>query len=90
MVLKKYQNPKGGLNEAGRKHFEAKDGGNLKAPVAKGTNPRRVSFAARFAGMKGPMKDSKGRHTRKALELKKWCFGSVAAARNFANKNKKK
>ena len=90
MVLKKYQNPKGGLNEAGRKHFEAKDGGNLKAPVAKGTNPRRVSFAARFAGMKGPMKDAKGRPTRKALALKKWGFGSVAAARNFANKNKKK
>ena len=90
MVLKKYQNPKGGLNEAGRKHFEAKDGGNLKAPVAKGTNPRRVSFAARFAGMKGPMKDAKGRPTRKALALKKWGFGSVAAARNFANRNKKK
>ena len=90
MVLKKYQNPKGGLNEAGRKHFEAKDGGNLKAPVAKGKNPRRVSFAARFAGMKGPMKDSKGRPTGKALALKKWGFGSVAAARTFAQNNKKK
>ena len=44
MVLKKYQNPKGGLNEAGRKHFERKDGGNLKAPVPKGKNPRRVSL----------------------------------------------
>ena len=87
---KKYQNPKGGLNEAGRKHFERKDGGNLKAPVPKGKNPRRVSFAARFAGMKGPMKDAKGRPTRKALALKKWGFGSVAAARNFANRNKKK
>ncbi len=30
MVLKKQRNPKGGLNEAGRKHFESKDGGNLK------------------------------------------------------------
>ena len=89
MVLKKYQNPKGGLNEAGRKHFEAKDGGNLKPPVPKGKNPRRVSFAARFAGMKGPMKDSKGRPTRKALALKKWGFGSVAAARTFAQNNKK-
>ena len=67
MVKKKYQNPKGGLNEAGRKHFERKDGGNLKSPVKKGTNPRRVSFAARFAGMKGPMKDSKGRPTRKCV-----------------------
>ena len=89
MVLKKYQNPKGGLNEAGRKHFERKDGGNLNAPVPKGKNPRRVSFAARFAGMKGPMKDAKGSPTRKALALKKWGFGSVAAARSFASKNKK-
>ncbi len=89
MVLKKFQSKTGGLNEAGRKHFEAKDGGNLKAPVPKGKNPRRVSFAARFAGMKGPMKDSKGRPTRKALALKKWGFGSVAAARTFAQNNKK-
>jgi len=90
MVLKKYQSKTGGLNEAGRKHFEAKDGGNLKAPVPKGKNPRRVSFAARFAGMKGPMKDSKGRPTRKALALKKWGFGSVASARTFAQNNKRK
>ena len=89
MVLKKYQNPKGGLNEAGRKHFERKDGGNLKAPVPKGKNPRRVSFAARFAGMKGPMKDAKGRPTRKALALRKWGFRSVESARNFANRHKK-
>ncbi len=89
MVRKAHQNPKGGLNEAGRKHFERKDGGNLKAPVKKGTNPRRVSFAARFAGMKGPMKNEKGEPTRKALALKAWGFGSVEAARNFANRNKK-
>jgi hypothetical protein len=89
MVKKVYQNPKGGLNEKGRKYFENKDGGDLKAPVKSGTNPRRVSFAARFAGMKGPMTDSKGRPTRKALALKAWGFGSVEAARNFANKHKK-
>ena len=89
MVTKAHQNPKGGLNEAGRKHFERKDGGNLKAPVKTGTNPRRVSFAARFAGMKGPMKNEKGEPTRKALALKAWGFGSVEAARNFANRNKK-
>ena len=89
MVKKAHQNPKGGLNEAGRKHFERKDGGNLKAPVKTGTNPRRVSFAARFAGMKGSMKNEKGEPTRKALALKAWGFGSVEAARNFANRNKK-
>ena len=61
MPAKKYQNPKGGLNAAGRAYFKRTEGSNLKAPVKSGTNPRRVSFAARFAGMKGPMKDEKGR-----------------------------
>ena len=51
---------------------------------------RKVSFAARFAGMKGPMKDSKGRPTRKALALRAWGFRSVESARNFANRNKQK
>ena len=90
MTLKKYQNPKGGLNAAGRKYYKRTEGSNLKRPVKSGTNPRRVSFAARFAGMKGPMKDSKGRPTRKALALKAWGFGSVQSARNFANRNKKR
>ena len=85
---KEGKNPKGGLNAKGRASAKAQ-GSNLKAPVKSGTNPRRVSFAARFAGMKGPMKDSKGRPTRKALALKAWGFGSVEAARNFANKHKK-
>ena len=89
MVAKKYQNPKGGLNAAGRAYFKRKEGSNLKSPVKKGVNPRRISFAARFAGMKGPMKDAKGKPTRKALALKKWGFGSVAAAKNFASRNKK-
>ena len=90
MVAKKYQNPKGGLNAAGRAYFKRKEGSNLKSPVKKGVNPRRISFAARFAGMKGPMKDEKGRATRKALALRAWGFRSVESARNFANKNKKK
>ena len=83
MALKKHQSPSGGLNAAGRKHF------GVKAPISKGTNPRRVSFAARFAGMKGPMKKPDGSPTRKALALRKWGFRSVESARNFANKNKK-
>jgi len=89
MVAKKYQNPSGGLNAAGRAYFRRTEGANLKSPVKSGTNPRRVSFAARFAGMKGPMKDEKGRPTRKALALKAWGFGSVEAARNFARRHKK-
>ena len=83
------KNPKGGLNAKGRASAKA-GGSNLKAPLNKGTSPRRVSFAARFGGMKGPMKDSKGRPTRKALALKRWGFGSVAAAKAFASRHKKK
>jgi len=90
MVAKVYQNKKGGLNAKGRAFFKRTEGSNLKAPVKTGTNPRRVSFAARFAGMKGPMKDKNGKPTRKALALKAWGFGSVEAARNFANRHKEK
>lgn len=90
MVAKKYQSPSGGLNPEGRAYFKRTEGANLKAPVKSGTNPRRVSFAARFSGMKGAMKDDKGRPTRKALALKAWGFGSVEAARNFAKRHKKK
>lgn len=89
MVKKAYQNPEGGLNEAGRKYFKRTEGANLKKPQKSGTDGRRVSFAARFAGMKGPMKDEKGRPTRKALALKAWGFGSEEAARNFAARHKK-
>ena len=89
-MKKVHKSKTGGLTAAGRAHFKKTEGSNLKAPVKSGVNPRRVSFAARFAGMKGPMKDSKGRPTRKALALKAWGFGSVEAARNFANRHKKK
>ena len=89
MVKKAHQNPEGGLNEEGRRHFQRTEGANLKRPLNKGTNPRRVSFAARFSGMKGPMKDEKGRPTRKALALRKWGFRSEESARNFAKRHKK-
>ena len=89
-MKKEHKNPKGGLTAKGRAFFKRTEGSNLKRPLKKGTSPRRVSFAARFAGMKGPMKDDKGRPTRKALALKAWGFGSVDAARNFANRHKKK
>ena len=85
---KEGKNPKGGLNAKGRASAKAQ-GSNLKPPVKSGKNPWRISFACRFAGMKGPMKDSKGRPTRKALALKAWGFGSVEAARSFCQNNKK-
>ena len=58
--------------------------------LTSGTSPRRVSFACRFAGMKGPMKKPNGKPTRKAIALKKWGFGSVGAARSFCQSNKEK
>lgn len=83
------KNPAGGLNQKGRDSYNAETGGHLKAPVKSGTNPRRVSFAARFAGMKGAMKKPNGEPTRKALALKAWGFGSIMAARKFAQAHKK-
>jgi hypothetical protein len=88
-MRKEHKNPKGGLTAAGRAYFKRKEGANLKAPVKSGTNPRRVSFAARFAGMKGGMKKPNGEPTRLALALKAWGFGSKDAARKFAQRHKK-
>jgi hypothetical protein len=86
---KEGKNPEGGLNEKGRASYNASTGGHLKAPVKSGDNPRRVSFAARFAGMKGDMTKPNGEPTRKALALKAWGFGSIQAAKEFASRNKK-
>ena len=89
-MRKEHKNPKGGLTAKGRAYFKKKEGANLKAPVKSGTSPRRVSFAARFGGMAGALKDSKGRPTRLKLALKAWGFGSKEAARAFAARHKKK
>jgi len=39
--------------------------------------------------MKGPMKKPNGEPTRKALALKAWGFGSILAAKKFADAHKK-
>ena len=78
---KGHKSSTGGLTQKGRDYYNNKTGGNLKAPVT--TPPskldpdskaakRRKSFCARMGGMPGPMKDEKGRPTRKALALRKW------------------
>lgn len=76
MVKKAHQDPKGGLNAAGRAHFKRTEGANLKPPAP---NPktdadkaRKKSFCARMSNVPGPMKDEKGQPTRKALALRKW------------------
>ena len=81
MVAKRFQNPKGGLNAAGRAHFKRTTGANLKAPVKSGDNPRRASFLARMGNMKGPERDSKGKPTRLLLSLRAWGASSKADAR---------
>ena len=76
---KEGKNPEGGLNAKGRASYKAETGGTLKPPVSSAQakkSPkdaaRRKSFCARMGGMPGPMKDSKGKPTRKALALKNW------------------
>jgi len=75
------QNPKGGLNAAGRASYKAQTGGTLKAPVKSGDNPRRASFLARMGGMPGPERDEKGRPTRLLLSLQAWGASSKADAK---------
>ncbi len=81
MPAKRYQNPSGGLNEAGRRYYKRTEGANLKRPVKSGDNPRRASFLARMAGNPGPERDSKGRPTRLLLSLRAWGASSKADAR---------
>jgi len=73
-----------------RSEYKSETGKTLGSRQTSGTGKRRVSFACRFAGMAGAMKDSKGKPTRKAMALKKWGFSSVEAARNFCQTNKEK
>ena len=78
---KGHKSSTGGLTQKGRNAYNRATGSNLKAPVT--TKPsklkpgskaakRRKSFCARMGAVKGPMKDKKGRPTRKALALRKW------------------
>ena len=54
------KNPKGGLNEKGRKSYERENpGSDLKAPSKKVGNPRRASFCARMKGMKAKLTSAK-------------------------------
>ena len=79
---KEGKNPEGGLNAKGVASYRRENPGS-KLQTAVTTEPsklepgskdakRRKSFCARMGGMPGPMKDKKGRPTRKALSLRKW------------------
>jgi hypothetical protein len=60
-----------GLTAKGRAKYNNATGSHLKAPQPQG-GARKKSFCARMSGMPGPMKDEKGRPTRKAASLKRW------------------
>lgn len=81
---KEGQNPKGGLNAKGRASYNAATGGNLKAPVKSGDNPRRASFLARMGNMPGPERDENGKPTRLLLSLYAWGASSKADAKKKA------
>jgi len=70
-----------GLTQKGRDKFNRATGSNLKAPQAKGS--RHDSFCARMSGMPGPMKDDKGRPTRKAASLKRWHCATGGTVKNY-------
>lgn len=77
---KEGQNAKGGLNAKGRASYNASTGGDLKAPVKSGDNPRRASFLARMGNMPGPeYKD--GKPTRLLLSLQAWGASSKSDAK---------
>jgi hypothetical protein len=88
------KNPKGGLNAKGRASYNASTGGDLKAPVKSGDNPRRASFLARMSGNDGPEYDKKGEPTRLLLSLKAWGASSKAdakaKAKSISERNKAK
>jgi hypothetical protein len=79
---KGHKSSTGGLTQKGVDAFR-RENPSSKLQTAVTTKPsklkpgskdakRRKSFCARMSGVKGPMKDEKGRPTRKALALKKW------------------
>ena len=85
------KNPKGGLNEKGRKSYEkANPGSDLKPPVKKGDNPRRASFLARMGNMPGPEHKPNGEPTRLLLSLQAWGASSKADAKKKAASMSKK
>jgi hypothetical protein len=72
----------GGLNAKGVASYRKENpGSKLQTAVTKKPSElkpgskdakRRKSFCARMSGMPGPLKDEKGRPTRKKLALDKW------------------
>lgn len=94
------KNPKGGLNEAGRRSYNRQTGGNLKAPVKGAPKTlqqlrRKGSFLVRMGSARGSLKDQKGRPTRLKLSLVAWGHSgdkasAVAKGRRLLERYRKK
>ena len=92
---KEGKSAKGGLNEKGRKSYDAANPvSNLKPPVKSGDNPRRASFLARMGNMPGPEREPDGSPTRLLKSLQAWGASSKtdakAKAKAISERNKKK
>jgi len=67
-----------GMTEKGVKAYRKANPGSKLSTAVTEKNPsgkrasRRKSFCARMSGMKGPLKDSQGKPTRKAMALRRW------------------
>lgn len=77
--MSKYENPNGGLTEAGRKKFEASGESKNLQPGVKESSPsgqrarRKGSFLTRFyTNPSGPLVDKNGKPTRLALAANAW------------------
>ena len=75
------KNKNGGLNEKGRKAYEAKNpGSDLKAPSKKVGNTRRASFCARMSGLKAKLTSkatASDPNSRINKSLRAWNCGST-------------
>jgi len=92
---KEGKNKAGGLNEKGRKSYEAANpGSDLTAPLKSGDSGRRASFLARMGNMPGAERKPNGEPTRLLLSLQAWGASSKADAKKKAAaisaRNKKK
>jgi hypothetical protein len=75
--MKAWENPQGGLSQAGRNHYNA-SGSHLKPGVANYASAsdadkrRWVRWALRFTKTPQPLRDEKGDPTRYALMFRAW------------------
>ena len=77
-------------NRKMRSKHKSETGKTLGSRQTSGTSKRRISFACRFAGMRGEMKDKNGEPTKYAMALKNWGFRNRQSAANFCKKHKGK